>query len=89
MKKLLQRAGAFLLDYLFPSLRDAFFIGALFAVAVQGHMLVNADGDIGRHITIGNYIVENRTIPTTDVFSHTKKIPQSRGGEVDWEFIKK
>jgi hypothetical protein len=71
MKKFLQRAGAFLLDYLFPSLRDAFFIGALFAVAVQGHMLVNADGDIGRHITIGNYIAENRTIPTTDVFSHT------------------
>lgn len=60
-----------LISYLFPSLRDALFIAVLFAVSAQGHMLLNADGDLGRHITIGNYISENRTIPTFDVFSHT------------------
>lgn len=59
------------LNYLFPSFRDAFFIGALFAVSVQGHMLLNTDGDIGRHITIGTYIAENFKIPTSDIFSHT------------------
>jgi hypothetical protein len=60
-----------ILSYIFPSLRDAFFIAALLAVSAQGHMLLNADGDLGRHITIGNYIAENGTIPTFDVFSHT------------------
>lgn len=63
--------GSTLLSYFFPSLRDAFFIALILAVSVQGHMLLNADGDLGRHITIGNYIAENRSIPTTDVFSHT------------------
>ena len=58
MKNRIQQAGVLLLNYLFPSLRDAFFIGALFAVAAQGRMLLNADGDIGRHITIGNYITK-------------------------------
>ena len=64
-------AGRIFLAYFFPSLRDAFFIAVLFAVFMQGHMLLNADGDLGRHITIGNYIAEKRTIPTADVFSHT------------------
>lgn len=64
-------AGKALLAYIFPSLRDAFFIAVLLAVSKQGHMLLNADGDLGRHITIGNYIAETRMIPTTDVFSHT------------------
>jgi len=57
--------------YLFPRFRDAFFIGTLFAVSVQGHMLLNSDGDIGRHITIGDYIFENGKIPITNIFSHT------------------
>ena len=33
--------------------------------------MLNTDGDIGRHITIGNYILENWKIPTNDIFSHT------------------
>lgn len=71
MKNPARAFGNTLLAYLFPSLRDAFFIAVLLAVSVQGHMLLNADGDLGRHITVGNYIAENRTIPTSDVFSHT------------------
>jgi len=34
-------------------------------------MLINADGDIGRHITIGNYIAQHWQIPTSGIFSHT------------------
>jgi len=33
--------------------------------------MLNTDGDIGRHITIGNYILENKGIPVQDIFSHT------------------
>lgn len=71
MKESIRSAGKTILAYLFPSIQDAFFITILFAVSLQGHMLLNADGDIGRHITIGKYIAQYRTIPTTDVFSHT------------------
>jgi len=60
-----------ILAYIFPRVQDAFFIAILFAISVQGPMLLNADGDLGRHITIGNYIAQTGKIPTTDIFSHT------------------
>jgi len=41
------------------------------ACALDGPKLFNADGDLGRHITIGNYIISNKIIPTHDIFSHT------------------
>ncbi len=34
--------------------------------------MLNSDGDLGRHLTVGEYILDNRTIPTRDVFSHTR-----------------
>ena len=71
MKKQINSAGKFFLEYLFPSLQDGLFIATLLAVSTQGQMLLNADGDLGRHITIGKYIVNNWKIPTTDIFSHT------------------
>lgn len=33
--------------------------------------LINSDGDLGRHITIGNVILDQRTILRADIFSHT------------------
>lgn len=33
---------------------------------------LNSDGDLGRHITVGNYMLDARAIPTRDVFSHTR-----------------
>src|SRR5512143_101648 len=57
--------------YFFPRIQDAVFVGALLAISVQGPYLLNGDGDLGRHITIGNYILENWKIPTRDIFSHT------------------
>jgi len=33
--------------------------------------LFAGDGDPGRHIRVGNFILENRAIPRIDVFSHT------------------
>lgn len=55
----------------FPRIQDILFVTLLFAAALQGTSMLNTDGDIGRHITIGTYILENRAIPTRDVFSHT------------------
>ena len=71
MKNNIRDAFNLVLAYIFPSVQDAFFIAILFAISVQGPMLLNADGDLGRHITIGNYITETGKIPTTDNFSHT------------------
>lgn len=33
--------------------------------------ILNADGDLARHLTIGNVILTMRQIPTRDLFSHT------------------
>ncbi len=60
-----------LIAYLLPRFQDVFFIGILMAGAFNGNKLFNLDGDLGRHITIGNYILANKTIPTRDLFSHT------------------
>lgn len=60
-----------LLAHVFPRIQDALFIGILVAIARQGPSLLNADGDLGRHITIGNHIISTGGIPTRDIFSHT------------------
>ncbi len=41
------------------------------AVIGFGPRLFNLDGDLGRHITIGKYIMRNAEIPIFDIFSHT------------------
>ncbi len=60
-----------ILTSFFPRLQDALFAGILVAISVQGPFLLNGDGDLGRHIAIGNYIIRNWKIPTQDIFSHT------------------
>lgn len=60
-----------LLRYLLPQPRDILFIGVFFSIVFGGPRLFNNDGDLGRHITIGNYILETGMIPTSDLFSHT------------------
>ncbi|MFZ5922122.1 MAG: hypothetical protein ACOYY3_13825 [Chloroflexota bacterium] len=57
--------------YLLPRLRDTLFISLLAGVLLYGPRLFNLDGDLGRHITIGRYILAGMQIPTTDIFSHT------------------
>ena len=60
-----------LVSYLFPRLQDILFLSLLAVVLLYGPRLFNQDGDLGRHITIGRYILANRTIPLEDIFSHT------------------
>jgi hypothetical protein len=54
-----------------PRIQDILFITLLFSTSLQGASMLNTDGDIGRHITIGRYIIDHWKIPLTDVFSHT------------------
>jgi hypothetical protein len=56
---------------LLPKVGDAFWIGLFSFVLQIGNKLMNGDGDLGRHITIGSYILDSGNIPTVDIFSHT------------------
>jgi hypothetical protein len=58
-------------SYLLPRLRDALFIALFLGVIGLGPRLLNVDGDLGRHLTIGEYILEIYMIPTRNIFSHT------------------
>jgi hypothetical protein len=62
----------FPLNFLLPRLSEMFFLAVFVGVIMLGPRLFNIDGDLGRHITIGDYILDNRTIPTRDIFSHTR-----------------
>jgi hypothetical protein len=69
MKKNLATPKA--LFYLLPGLGDILWIAAFIGVIGLGPRMLNVDGDLGRHITIGRYILEQGRVPTTDLFSHT------------------
>jgi ABC-type multidrug transport system fused ATPase/permease subunit len=57
--------------YLLPSQADMLFIAIFVGVVALGPRLMNMDGDLGRHLTIGGYILDEMKIPTSDIFSHT------------------
>lgn len=59
------------MSYILPKLGDMLFIAIAFGVVMYGPKLFNLDGDLGRHITIGNYILSSGVVPVKDIFSHT------------------
>jgi len=61
-----------LLGIFIPRLGEILFIAIFAAVIGLGPQMMNIDGDLGRHITLGGYIIDNRDIPTEDIFSFTK-----------------
>ena len=61
-----------LAKYIIPRLGEVFFAAIFAATIALGPQMMNVDGDLGRHITLGDYILETRTIPTSDVFSFSK-----------------
>ena len=61
------------LYYLLPSLGVMLWVAAFIGVLTKGSQMVNADGDLALHIAVGEYILENRTVPLTDVFSQAQK----------------
>ena len=61
-----------ILKYIIPKLGEIVFIAVFMAVIGLGPRLMNVDGDLGRHLTLGNHILDSRTIPKNDIFSFTK-----------------
>lgn len=59
-----------ILSYFLPRIQDMIFICILLVVCLLGSKLLNADGDLGRHITIGEYMLKHG-IPYYDIFSYT------------------
>lgn len=60
---------------LFPSLTDIFFLCAIawmFMATDTGWQALLRDGDTGLHIRVGDLILGNHAVPTTDPFSFSK-----------------
>ncbi len=57
--------------YLLPKFGDILFLSIFTVILLFGPRTFNLDGDLGRHLTIGNYILDNFSIPRSDIFSHT------------------
>jgi hypothetical protein len=54
--------------YILPTV---IFISVFIGCIVLGPYLFNADGDLGRHLTLGKVILTTGKIPTADIFSQT------------------
>ncbi len=54
-----------------PSPNDVVFVIAFFAAVVLGSVLTSRDGDLGRHLRVGEWMLDNRALPLVDVFSYT------------------
>src|SRR5574341_501868 len=65
-----QNTGSKVTSYFLPRTQDAIFICILLIVCMRGSNLFNSDGDLGRHITLGQYMLRHG-IPYHDIFSHT------------------
>jgi hypothetical protein len=62
-------------SYLLPSLCDLFFfavIGWSFLSGGRGFETLLMDGDAGLHIRIGDWILQNGTVPHTDLFGFSR-----------------
>ncbi len=51
-----------------PRLQDIFFTALFIAVLLLGQRMLNLDGDLPRHLLMGKYILQTKTVPTTEPF---------------------
>jgi hypothetical protein len=57
--------------FLTPSMGDVIFITIFSIALVVGAGLTHRDGDLAKHLRLGQAIVENGQLPTVDIYSHT------------------
>ncbi len=55
---------------LLPRIHDIFYIALFFAVLILGNRMLNLDGDLPRHLLMGQYILQTGEVPATEVFIH-------------------
>lgn len=67
----MKRRSGSVLRWFMPGFGEMLGIAAFLGALLMGPRMLNMDGDLGRHITIGSYILRARQIPTSDLFSHT------------------
>lgn len=60
-----------MLKIFLPRLRDIFFIAVFLGVLPFAPRMLALDSDLGRHLTMGNFILDAHRIPTSDLFSLT------------------
>ncbi len=58
--------------YTLPRLRDFLFAVIFLGGLLSGTRMLNTDSDFGRHLVLGNYILDSHQIPTRDILSETK-----------------
>lgn len=58
--------------FLIPRLRDILSIAIFLSAVLLGPRMLSIDSDLGRHLTLGQFILDQREIPTVDILSHTK-----------------
>ncbi len=68
----MERPADRFLRWALPTLGGLLVMAAYaFPLFMRGASLFAGDGDPGRHIRVGSYILETRSIPRVDLFSHT------------------
>jgi len=58
-------------SWLVPSVPVLLFALVFWQALLFMPQLLNADGDLPRHLAVGEYILQTAQIPTRDIFSHT------------------
>lgn len=58
-------------SYLVPSFGSILWAAVFFGALSLGPRMMNLDGDLGRHLVLGGYILDHGAIPLHDLFSHT------------------
>ncbi len=54
-----------------PRLQNILFLAVFAGALLQGAHMLNTDSDLGRHLVLGNYILQSRQIPSHDLLSFT------------------
>jgi hypothetical protein len=57
-----------LIYYLFPRLKDVVFLIVFLGVLILGNQMINADGDLPRHLATGRLILETGRAPLAEPF---------------------
>ena len=58
-----------IIRFFLPRLENILLLALFWSVASNGPKLLNFDGDLPRHLLLGQLIRETRSVPTTDTFS--------------------
>ncbi|MEW6402322.1 MAG: hypothetical protein AB1649_11015 [Chloroflexota bacterium] len=60
------------MKFILPRIRDILFLSILVGTLLLAPRMLNIDSDLGRHLALGQYMLDAREIPLTDILSHTK-----------------